>query len=103
MTLELFSSLNDLVTVSAPGSRAAVSDQFTASGYPKDAGRREPSPGRSSAQGAREDEQSSAVIMETSWDSRQGSVDQAVGQARERTHLPGISFTWTLLLPVPLG
>lgn len=86
MTSELFSSLDDLVTgtVSAPGSRAAMGDQFTASGYPKDAGRREPSPGRSSAQGAGEDEQSSAVIMETSWDSGQGSVDQA----RERTHLP---------------
>lgn len=86
MTSELFSSFNDLVTgtVSASGSRAAVGDQFTASGYPKHAGRREPSPGRSSAQGASEDEQSSAVLMETCWD----SIDPSMGQARERTHLP---------------
>lgn len=59
-----------------------MSAQFTASGYPNHAGTESPAQA-----GAlhREGEQSPADFMDTSL---QGSVDQAVGQARARTHLP---------------
>lgn len=66
-----------------------MSAQFTASGYPKHAGTESPVQA-----GAlhREGEQNPADFMDTSL---QGSVDQAVGQARARTHLPtSISRDW---------
>lgn len=66
-----------------------MSAQFTASGYPNHAGTESPAQA-----GAlhREGEQTPADSMDTSL---QGSVDQAVGQARARTHLPtSISRDW---------
>lgn len=61
-----------------------MSDQFTASGYPKHAGG-EPRPGRSSAQGAREVEQSPGVLMETT--AGFCSSGSGTGQGKDRSSI----------------